>query len=148
MVLKLRLAEARDGRSCAKIVRDWGLETPWLGPVNDFEEMVDWWTGCLAHVETSWVCEEKANVVGFCVRQDDNITGLYVSRGARSRGVGKRLLDRAKVDRDWITVWAYERNPRARKFYRREGCAEISREIEEGTALIDVEHRWTRPASP
>jgi hypothetical protein len=50
----------------------------------------------------------------------------------------------AKADREWMTVWAYEENPRARKFYRREGCVEISREIEEGTGLVDIEHRWAK----
>jgi GNAT superfamily N-acetyltransferase len=145
MTFTYRLAEGRDGRACAKIVWDWAAETPWLGPISDFERLAEWWGGCLRHVETSWVCEDDGTVVGFCVRQDDNITGLYVCRDARGCGVGKGLLDLAKVDREWITVWAYARNPRARQFYRREGCVEISREIEEETALVDVEHRWTRP---
>lgn len=144
MTLKYRPAAACDGRACAEIVKDWSLETPWLGQLNEFESVVQWWTGCLQYVDTSWVCEENGKVLGFCVRQDDNITGLYVSRDARGRGIGKHLLDMAKVDREWITVWAYEQNPRARKFYRREGCVEISRETEEGTGLIDVEHRWTK----
>jgi ribosomal protein S18 acetylase RimI-like enzyme len=145
MKFDYRLAEERDGRACARIVREHGAETPWLGPLNDFESLVEWWTGCLLNVDTSWVAEENGKVIGFCVRQDDNITGLYVSSKARGCGVGKSLLDMAKVEREWITVWAYEQNPRARKFYCREGCVEISREIEEGTALVDVEHRWTKP---
>jgi len=91
------------------------------------------WVGCLLHVETSWVCEENGKVVGFCVRQGDNITGLYVSREARGRGVGKSLFDMAKMGREWITVWAYEQNPRARKFYRREVCVGVSREIEKSS---------------
>jgi len=84
------------------------------------------------------------NRVGFCVRQEDNLTALYVARDFRGQGVGKSLLDLAKADRDWITVWAFEKNPRARKFYRREGCVEITREVDQATGLIDVEHRWTR----
>ena len=53
-----------------------------------------------------------------------------------------------KAYRDWITVWAYEKNTRAREFYRREGLIEISREMEnydDGVSLMDIEHRWTRP---
>lgn len=143
MTYSYRLAEARDGDACAKIVQEWGAETPWLGPLSDFPEFSEWWTNCLQHVETSWVAEKDGDVVGFCVRQDDNITGLYVARSARGQGVGKHLLDLAKQDRAWITVWAYEQNPRARQFYRREGCVEVSREIDEATKLRDVEHRWT-----
>ena len=83
-------------------------------------------------------------MVGFCVPEDDNITGHYIARAARHFGAGKRLLDLAKAERDWITVWAYEANTLARKFYRREGLMEIGRENQKGTNLVDVEHRWLR----
>lgn len=100
----------------------------------------------MREVPTSWVAERDGAVVGFCLREDDNITGLYIARRARGAGVGKALLDLAKTDRTWITVWAYEKNTRARKFYRREGCVEVSREVEDGSGLIDLEHRWTAGA--
>ena len=50
MKLNYRLAEGRDGRLCAEIVQQWSEETPWLGAV---ESVVEWWTGCLHHVDTS-----------------------------------------------------------------------------------------------
>lgn len=143
-MVAFRTAQGRDGHFCAEIVRAWSLDTPWFAHDIDLKAAVDWWTGCLKAVETSWVCEHAGRIVGFCVREDDNITGLYVSSAARNRGVGKRLLDMAKADRDWITVWCFERNTRARKFYRREGCVEIAREVDDRTGLIDVEHRWTK----
>lgn len=148
MTIQYRNAKRSDGRAGAKIVSDWAEETPWLGPLNDIETMTVFWGDMLA-IETAWVAEEGGSVVGFCVREDDNITGLYIARAARSKGVGKRLLDLAKQDRDWITVWALELNTEARRFYRREGLVEISREIEEcggAAGLMDVEHRWTRSA--
>ena len=144
MTHSYRRAVRRDRYACARIVLEHGTETPWLGELYEFDGLVEWWSDCLHHVETSWVCEANGEIMGFCVREDDNITGLYVSRMTRDNGVGKCLLDLAKKDRDWITVWAYEQNPRARKFYRREGCVEISREIEEEKNLVDIEHRWTR----
>lgn len=142
MTYVYRLAEKRDGRACAKIIEDWSAETAWLSPPWEFDRLAAWWSGCLDGVETSWVAINQGKVVGFCVREDDNITGLYVARGHRGTGVGKGLFDLAKAGEDFVTVWAYEKNTRARKFYRREGCREISREREEGTGLIDVEHRW------
>ncbi len=139
-----RLAEGRDGVACARIVQEHGQETPWLGPLFDLERLETWWSGCLQHVPTAWVCVREGAVIGFCVRQEDNLTALYVARAARGQGIGKALLDLAKAERDWITVWAYEENPRARAFYRREGCVEVSHEVEEGTGLVDIEHRWQR----
>ena len=96
----------------------------------------------------AWVAEQNGQIVGFCARSEDSVSGLYVSAGARCLGVGKALLDLAKADREFITVWSYQQNHRARAFYRREGLVEIRREfevLEDGSRLMDVEHRWTRP---
>lgn len=141
-----RRATPKDGQACARIIIEWGSETPWIGPLDEFESMAAWWSGCIEHASTAWVGQSEGEVTGFCVREDDNITGLYLAQRARGVGLGKRLLDLAKQDRDWITVWAYEKNHRARKFYRREGCTEISREVEDRSGLVDIEHRWTRQA--
>ena len=116
-------------------------------PIDDLEPMARFW-GDVFVKDMAWVAEMNDRVVGFCARSDDNIGALYIAPDARNSGVGKALLDLAKMDRDWITVWAYEKNERARNFYRREGLVEISREMEvfdDGSSLMDVQHRWTRP---
>ncbi len=144
MAFTYRTAQATDATACAQIIRDWGAETPWMASLDDLEPMAASWRDLLAS-KTAWVAERDGRVVGFCVREDDNITGLYIARTARRSGVGKHLLDLAKKDRDWITVWAYELNTEARRFYQREGLREVSRELEicdDGTRLMDIEHRW------
>jgi ribosomal protein S18 acetylase RimI-like enzyme len=138
-----RKSLASDGTACAKIIRVWGEETPWIGPLDDLEPMANFWAELL-ETEFAWVAEQAGEVVGFCVREDDNITGLYVASEARSQGVGKALLDLAKADRDWITVWVYEKNTRAQTFYAREGLVEIGRELDEDSPLMYVETRWRR----
>ena len=114
--------------------------------MDDLEPMARFWAGVFEH-DVGWVAETEGRIVGFCARSDDNICGLYIAPEARNRGVGKALLDLAKADRDWITVWSYEKNEEARKFYRREGLVEILREMEvfdDGSSLMDVEYRWRR----
>ncbi len=143
MSIPIRPARASDAIACAHIIRAWGAETPWMVPLDDLEPMAASWEDLLAS-DTAWVGEEGGLVVGFCVREADNITGLYIAAEARNMGLGKRLLDRAKEQRDWITVWAYEANTAARRFYRREGLVEICREVEEGSNLMNVEHQWHR----
>lgn len=129
--------------ACAAIIRAWGDATPWMVELDDIEPMAAAWVDML-ETDTAWVAERDEQVVGFCVREDDNITGLYVAGDAQSHGVGKVLLDLAKVDRDWITVWVYELNERARAFYRREGLVEIEREKDEESHLIYMHCRWKR----
>lgn len=147
MTFKFRQGKPSDAASCAKIIRAWATETPWMTKVDDLEPMAEYWRERFT-VDPVWVAEEAGQIVGFCVREEDNIAALYVTSMARGQGVGKRLLDLAKENRDWITVWAYELNTKAREFYRREGLVEVSREPEtygDGITLVDVEHRWKRP---
>ncbi len=112
-------------------------------PLDELGPMAASWENML-ETDTAWVAENEAGVIGFCVREDDNITGLYVARAAQSFGIGKALLDLAKVDCDLITVWVYEKNSRARAFYRREGFVKIGREKDEHSHLMYVESRWNR----
>lgn len=146
--VQYRKALASDAMACAQIIHAWDAEVPWMVPLDHLEPMAEFWGEMFAD-DPAWVAEIAGHVVGFCSRTDDNINGLYLLAEARNLGVGKALLDLAKADRDWITVWAYEQNPAARRFYRREGLVEICREWEvfsDGSRLMDVEHRWTRPA--
>lgn len=75
--------------------------------------------------DDSRLAEENGRIFDFCTHDDDNIGALHIARAARSRGIGKRLLDLAKAERDWITVWAFERKTRARAFYARQGLVEV-----------------------
>ena len=87
---------------------------------DDLESVAETWQDLLQS-ETAWVAEDTGQVVGFCVREEDNIAGLYVKSEARGQGIGKSLLDLAKRNRTRISVWVYELNERARAFYQREG---------------------------
>lgn len=145
MHFDLRQAAVGDGPACAAIIRAWGAETPWMAPLDDLDPMGAFWDEMIAE-HPAWVAESNAKVVGFCLREDDigNIGGLYVDGGARGHGVGKALLDRAKLGWDRLVVWAYEANTEARRFYAREGFIEICYEVEEESGLMNIEHHWTR----
>lgn len=146
MTYNFRDGKPSDAFACAKIIQDWAKETPWMTKLDELPAMTAFWHDVFK-TDLVWVAEKQDCIVGFCVRFDDNIGALYVAQQARSEGIGKRLLDLAKEDRDWITVWAYEMNTRARRFYRREGLVEISRETvnyDDGVSLVDIEHRWTK----
>ncbi|AUH32492.1 GNAT family N-acetyltransferase [Paracoccus tegillarcae] len=141
-----RLAVPSDAEACSQIIQDWGDETPWMVPLDNLAPMKEFWS-FIFEEEIGWVAHRNGQILGFCARTEDNITGLYVAKKARGKGLGKALLDLAKEDQQWITVWAYEKNEDARRFYRREGLIEIGREMEvfeDGSSLMDIEHRWTR----
>lgn len=145
-MVEYRVALPSDAPACAEIIQAWSAETDWVPTLEDLAQTIRFWGDKFAQMP-AWVAVADGRVVGVCLRDEDNIGALYVARQARGQGVGKRLLDLAKEERDWITVWAYELNTRARRFYRREGLVEIGREDEtqpDGTTLVDIEHRWRR----
>lgn len=144
-----RPAVPSDAPGCVTVLRDWVDETPWMRESATRSAMEAFWRRGL-ETEFAWVAACRREIRGFCLRNvgdENNIGALYVARAARGRGVGKGLLDRAKAGCDHITVWAFERNVEARRFYAREGLIELSRERDDFTGLIDVEHRWERPRS-
>ena len=143
MTLNLRMGLASDVDTCVRILTAWVDETPWAFESDTHQQLVALWSDYFQTFSV-WVAEVDGAIVGFCTRNDDNISALYVRADWRNKGIGKRLLDRAKANRDGITVWAYGLNEKALKFYTREGLVEVSREIEDGTDLVNIEHRWTR----
>lgn len=139
-----RQATPDDAEACARIIRDWDAEMPWTAPLNDLATMTAFWTDFIAS-HPAWIAEQGGKVAGFALRNDGNLAGLYVVRGARNHGIGKALLDLARDGQQRLEAWAYEANPAARRFYRREGFVEFDREIEESSGLMEIGHLWQAP---
>ena len=69
----------------------------------------------------------RGEILGFLGLEGDYIAGIFVRHGAQSRGVGKKLLDRAKEGRGRLSLRVYEKNTRAAAFYRRGGFSAPTR---------------------
>lgn len=81
-------------------------------------------------------------------RDQSYVTALYVDAEARGLGIGKALLDHAKVNAAGeLLLWTFVANTRAQRLYQREGFAEQRRsdgDNEEG--LPDILYRWVPAA--
>jgi putative acetyltransferase len=70
-----------------------------------------------------WVFEEDERVLGFAALSATTLEHFYVDPGAQSRGIGSALLARVKEQRpEGFTLWVFQRNEGARRFYERHGC--------------------------
>ncbi len=75
----------------------------------------------LPHNEV-WVAEEDGLVVGFSGLGDDSLRHLWVRPEAQNRGIGTALLALAKERRpNGFTLWVFQKNVGARRFYERHG---------------------------
>jgi ribosomal protein S18 acetylase RimI-like enzyme len=69
-----------------------------------------------------WVWDEEGEVVGFVGVGDGEVSHLYVAPAAQGRGIGTALLEHAKgLSPEQLTLWVFQRNDSARRFYERHG---------------------------
>jgi len=84
---------------------------------------------------------------GFIGLNDQYIAGIFVRDGARSRGIGKQLLDHVKAFKPGLRLSVYRKNERAVRFYRREGFIVSSENVDENTKETELVMVWNRQSS-
>jgi GNAT superfamily N-acetyltransferase len=136
----IRQATAVDASWCARLLGDWVRETGWMPVLHSREEDLGFVAGLIARTEVL-VAEG-----GFLARERDEVLALYLAPEVRGRGVGKALLDAAKERRERLTLWVFQRNAGALRFYAREGFAEVERTdgARNDERLPDVRMVWER----
>ena len=88
--------------------------------------------------------EDVELVKGLIEVQDAEIKTLYVDPFFTGEGIGQQLIRFAKENLGAERLWVLEKNPRAIKFYERNGfCATGERVAEDGTPEFLVEMRVT-----
>ena len=88
--------------------------------------------------------EAPRQIDGFIGLTGNHIEGIFVAKAARSKGVGKALLDHAKLLKPSLTLNVYQKNERALAFYRREQFIVQSEGIDGDTNEADIQMLWTR----
>lgn len=81
---------------------------------------------------------------GFIGLTENHIEGIFVAKAARSKGIGKSLLEYAKSCKPYLTLSVYQKNERALAFYRREQFVVQSEGIDEDTNEAEIQMLWTR----
>ena len=80
----------------------------------------------LVEKDEVWVAEDGGHVVGMAVLCDDMLSHLYVHPDAQGRGAGRALLEQAKARRPGgFTLWVFQQNAGARRFYERHGLRAV-----------------------
>ena len=93
-----------------------------------------------------YVLENEATrqIDGFIGLSESHIEGIFVAISARSKGIGKALLEYAKSRKPRLTLSVYQKNERAIAFYRREKFVVQSEGIDEDTNEAEIQMLWTR----
>ncbi len=86
--------------------------------------------------------DDSGAVNGFIGMSSEYIEGIFVESGARSRGIGKKLLDYVKPLKGHLTLKVYQKNERAVRFYLREGFLSQSSKKDEKTGENEILMIW------
>jgi len=76
---------------------------------------------------------------GFIGLTENHIEGIFVVKSARSKGIGKALLDYAKSRKPRLDLSVYQKNERALAFYQREQFTVQSEGIDEDTNEAELQ---------
>ena len=77
--------------------------------------------------------EYKNEIEGFVGLDQEYIAGIFVRKEARSKGIGKALLDFVKGKKQELTLNVYQKNERAVRFYERERFYIVESTMDEST---------------
>ena len=92
-----------------------------------------------------YVYEDKnGEIQGFIGFDGSYVAGLFVRKEARSKGVGKSLLDFAKDRKESLSLKVYAKNVRAVKFYDREGFKTTAEKIDGATGEREYLMAWEK----
>ncbi len=144
----LRLATLEDMRAVARLhrhVREVCL--PYLPDLHTPEEDLAFFQDHVFPNSTIRLAEDGARLIGFSAMRPTWLVHLYVDPAWHGRGVGQALLTAAREDVAELSLWVFQSNTQARRFYERQGFTLV--ELTDGAAneerLPDALYRWVRP---
>lgn len=145
MSFALRPARSTDAGATGEILFAFSRENDWMPELHSCAETIAF---CGYMIDQGWVtvAEEDERVIGFLALKGTEIHSLYLTPPKCGQGVGQRLLDHAKSRQPQLTLFAFQANHGACRFYERNGFTEAGRSdgADNDENLPDIKFVWYR----
>ena len=142
--MRLRRGEPEDAAPIARMMRSTYDRMEYIPRLHTHEEDLAYIGGLFGEREI-WVAENDAGVVGFAILSADELMQMHVAPDEQNAGIGSALLDRAKERRPaGFSLWTFQKNVGARRFYERHGLEVVRLTDGEGNEERepDVQYAW------
>lgn len=142
--MRLRRGEPEDVAPIARMMRSTYDRMTYIPRLHTPEEDLAYIAGSFADHEV-WVADGGDDVLGFAILSADQLLQIHVEPGEQNKGIGGRLLAQAKVRRPaGFSLWVFQRNEGARRFYERHGLELVRVTDGEGNEENepDAQYEW------
>jgi GNAT superfamily N-acetyltransferase len=148
--VEIRRARATDAPAVAEVFLDSFHSTYAFPLAHTDDEVRGWVRDELVVDHETWVATEGEAIVGLMTVDPGWVEQLYVRPDRLGRGIGRQLLDQAKVSSpDGLQLFTFQVNDRARRFYEHNGF--VAEWFGDGSTneegQPDVRYAW-RPPEP
>jgi putative acetyltransferase len=123
---------------------------PFVPEVHPLHEAEAWFANELFAKAEVWIAENEAGEpIGYIAFRPDFVEHLFIRPDAQGRGLGVTLLEKARADAVELSLWTFQQNLRARRFYERHGFVIVTETdgADNEEKLPDVLYRWRRDPS-
>ena len=120
---------------------------PFVPEVHPAHEVVDYFSGPFFAKAEFWMAEDVAGeALGYIAFRPDFVEHLFIRPQSQGQRVGVALLDKAKRGASELSLWTFQQNLRARRFYETHGFTVVVETdgLDNEEKLPDVLYRWRR----
>ena len=86
----------------------------------------------------TYVFSENGTVKGFFSLHADSLAAMFVSPDAQGKGIGQKLMNKAKSLRRKLNLTVYRDNEKSIQFYRKCGFNPVKERVDEHTGHIEI----------
>ena len=122
------------------------VSLPFLPTLHTPEDDAWWFSERLFATNEVWLAEEGEGAIGYIAFRPDFIEHLFIRPEAQGEGLGPRLLEKAMEAAAELSLWTFQQNLRARRFYERHGFVVVTETdgADNEEKMPDVLYRWRR----
>ena len=122
------------------------ISLPFLPTLHTPQEDAWWFCERLFTTNEVWLAEDADGPLGYIAFRPDFIEHLFIRPEAQNAGLGLRLLEKAMQSSAELSLWTFQQNTGARRFYERHGFVVVIETDGDDNEekLPDVLYRWRR----
>ena len=117
------------------IAHDFIENSYWISRVSDMRDIY------IPNSET-YVYEDKNGICGFFSLCENILAAIFVKPNQQGKGIGRKLLKKAKVLRNNLCLTVYKNNSKSVLFYKRAGFSFVKEQIDKNTGYPELVMQW------